>query len=52
MLLSGIVGAIINPITDVAWAAVLGWSIGVLPVLLVLISFCLFENDEVGRLLH
>lgn len=46
MVLAGIAGAISNPVTTVPWAAVLGWFIGIIPVLLVLASFCFFEDHN------
>jgi hypothetical protein len=46
MLIAGIAGALSNPVTDVPWAAALGWMIGVVPVVLVLISFCVIEDRQ------
>jgi hypothetical protein len=48
LLLEGIGDAIASPVTHVPWAAALGWCIGVLPVLSVIVSFCLL-HDESGQ---
>ena len=49
MIEAGVAGALSNPVADVPWAATLGWMIGVVPVVLVLISFCVIEDRQVSE---
>mmetsp|Transcript_31567 Transcript_31567/g.100964 ORF Transcript_31567/g.100964 Transcript_31567/m.100964 type:complete len:674 (-) Transcript_31567:32-2053(-) len=50
MFVAGVAGAVRHPVTDVWWALMIGWSIGVLPVIVFLVHALLTRDHEGKRL--